>query len=131
VTGPTRTSEPAAYSLRSQFASIVAGDAARDRRAGPDAQRLSFQPDFLTTMAMHDETLDPVQRSMPRRRSSPLQVPDEPPAEERAAARKAARRIFRLYCVACGRSTESTVAARPSLRCSHCGGTMLLELSPD
>jgi DNA-directed RNA polymerase subunit RPC12/RpoP len=108
-------SAPSQKALRIQFASIVAGVAARDRRV-------------LTTVAMHEDVTQP---QMPRRRSSPLQVPDEPPAEERAAARKAARRIFRLYCVACGRSTESTVAERPSLRCSHCGGTMLLELSAD
>jgi hypothetical protein len=106
------------------FASIVAGVVARDRRAGPDVQPFRL----LTTLTMDD---DPLQPRLPRRRASPLQVPDEPPAEERAAARKAARRVFRLYCVACGRSTEGTVAARPSLRCAHCGGTMLLELSAD
>jgi len=77
------------------------------------------------------EVADPYQRGIRRRRGSPLQVPDELPAEERAAARKAARRNFRLYCFSCGRSTEGSVATKPSYRCPHCGGTMLLELSPD
>src|SRR5690349_3256328 len=61
-------------------------------------------------------------------RWSPLILPDEPPAEERAARRRAARRVFRMYCVACGRSSEvSIVPARPS-RCVHCDGTILVEL---
>ena len=55
----------------------------------------------------------------------------EPTAEPRAAVRRAARRIFRTYCVACGRSSEGLSApARPG-RCATCGGTMLVELSPD
>jgi hypothetical protein len=56
---------------------------------------------------------------------------DEAPAEERAAQRRAARRVFRLYCFACGRSIEMAMApARPG-RCLHCGGTMLVEVAPD
>jgi DNA-directed RNA polymerase subunit RPC12/RpoP len=52
-------------------------------------------------------------------------------AETRAAERRAARRVFRTYCVACGRSSEgSNAPARPG-RCAVCGGTMLVELSPD
>jgi ribosomal protein L40E len=51
----------------------------------------------------------------------------EPPVETRAAG----RRVFRTYCVACGRSSEGFSApARPG-RCLTCGGTMLVELSPD
>jgi hypothetical protein len=65
-------------------------------------------------------------------RNSPLDLLAEPPAAERAAQRRAARRVFRLYCVACSRSTEGPTppSARPG-RCSTCGGTMVLELSPD
>jgi rubrerythrin len=52
---------------------------------------------------------------------------DEPSAEVRAAQRRAARRIFRLYCLACGRASEgSTPPARPG-RCPACGGTLLVE----
>ena len=59
------------------------------------------------------------------------EYPVEPTAETRAAERRAARRVFRTYCVACGRSTEGlSAAARPG-RCAVCGGTMLVELSPD
>jgi rRNA maturation endonuclease Nob1 len=56
---------------------------------------------------------------------------DERSAEQRAAVRNAARRVFRLYCFACGRSSESSVAPAKAGRCQHCGGTMLLEVSPD
>jgi|SRR5579884_1213440 len=70
----------------------------------------------------------------PRRRRSrwmPLQLPDEPSAEERAARRRAARRTYRLYCFACGRSNDVEIApARPG-RCPHCGGTLLAEVAPD
>jgi hypothetical protein len=74
----------------------------------------------------------PVHRSGSTRarasRWSPLILSEEPPAEERAAQRRAARRVFRLYCVACGRSSEVSIApARPG-RCVHCHGTMLVEL---
>src|SRR5262245_58214498 len=52
----------------------------------------------------------------------------EPSAEARAAERRASRRVFRTYCVACGRSSEGlTAPARPG-RCLTCGGTMLVEL---
>lgn len=47
------------------------------------------------------------------------------------AARRATPRTFRLYCVACSRSTEATVAPTRPGRCEACGGTMLLELAPD
>jgi hypothetical protein len=74
---------------------------------------------------------DPLQPRTRRTRASHFQVPDEPSAEERAALRKAARRIFRLYCFACGRSTESTVTPERAGRCPVCGGTMLLELAAE
>jgi len=60
-----------------------------------------------------------------------LDVRAEPSAAARAAERRAARRVFRTYCVACGRSSEgSTAPARPG-RCPACGGTMLVELAAD
>jgi len=74
---------------------------------------------------------DPLEPRMRRTRASHFQVPDEPPAEERAALRKAARRIFRLYCFACGRSTEGTTTPGRAGRCPVCGGTMLLELAAE
>ena len=59
------------------------------------------------------------------------EYPVEPPASARAAERRPARRVFRTYCVACGRSSEgSSAPARPG-RCAACGGTMLVELAPD
>ena len=51
----------------------------------------------------------------------------EPPADVRAAARRAARLSFRRYCLACGRSTEGTGAENDHGRCPSCGGTMLVE----
>ena len=66
-----------------------------------------------------------------RTRASTFQIPDEPSAEERAALRKAARRIFRLYCFACGRATEGTSTPERAGRCPVCGGTMLLELAAE
>ena len=74
---------------------------------------------------------DMVQR-VRQSRWTPVRLPDEPSAEERAAQRRAARRVFRLYCFACGRSSEvSIVPVRPG-RCLHCGGTMLVEMAaPD
>ena len=74
---------------------------------------------------------DPLQPRTRRTRASHFQVPEEPSAEERAAIRKAARRIFRLYCFACGRSNEVSVAPVRPGRCLHCGGTMLVEVAPD
>ena len=60
-----------------------------------------------------------------------LVLDNEPSAEERAAARRAARFQLRLYCVSCGRSESVQRApARPG-RCTNCGGTLLTELDPD
>jgi hypothetical protein len=56
---------------------------------------------------------------------------DETSAEQRAAERKAARRMFRLYCFMCGRSSELLAAPKRAGRCQDCGGTMLLEVAPD
>ena len=70
----------------------------------------------------------------PARRKSrwtPVPIQHELPAEERAAQRRAARRVFRLYCFACGRSSEVTILPARAGRCMHCGGTMLGEVSPD
>jgi hypothetical protein len=64
-------------------------------------------------------------------RWSPLNLPHEPSAEERAAQRRAARRMFRLYCFACGRSCEVSQAPTRPGRCVHCGGTMLVEVAAD
>jgi hypothetical protein len=64
-------------------------------------------------------------------RWSAFTLAEEPPAEERAAQRRAARRVFRLYCIACGRSSEMLIAPAKAGRCVHCGGTMLLEVAPD
>jgi hypothetical protein len=64
-------------------------------------------------------------------RRSPLHLPDEPSAEERAAQRRAARIVFRLYCVSCGRSSEVAVAPVRPGRCVHCDGTMLVEVAAD
>jgi hypothetical protein len=66
-----------------------------------------------------------------RSRRSQLDIPDELSAEARAAERRAARRVFRLYCFSCGRSSESSVAPLRPSRCLTCGGTMLLELAAD
>ena|SRR6266571_7305255 len=63
--------------------------------------------------------------------TSPLQLAQEPSPEDRAAQRRAARRLFRLYCLACGRSTESSSAPARAGRCTDCGGTMLWELAAD
>ena len=66
-----------------------------------------------------------------RTRISHLDIPAEPNAEVRAAERRAARRVFRLYCFSCGRSSESSTAPLRPGRCPTCGGTMLLELAAD
>jgi hypothetical protein len=54
-------------------------------------------------------------------------IDDEPSAEQRAAARKVARTLFRVYCIACGRSSEGASAPARLSRCENCGGTMLVE----
>jgi DNA-directed RNA polymerase subunit RPC12/RpoP len=56
-----------------------------------------------------------------------MELIDEPSAEERAAKRKAARTLFRVYCIACGRSSEGASAPARLSRCEYCGGTMLIE----
>jgi DNA-directed RNA polymerase subunit RPC12/RpoP len=56
---------------------------------------------------------------------------DDLPAGACGTERRVPRRVFRTYCVACGRSSEGLSApARPG-RCLTCGGTMLVELAPD
>ena len=64
-------------------------------------------------------------------RWSPLILLDEPvAAADRSAQRRAAQRVFRVYCVACGRSSEALIAPAHPGRCGHCDGTMLTELAP-
>jgi hypothetical protein len=78
-----------------------------------------------------DAVADPFQPRVRRTRVSHLDVQEEPPAEVRAAERRAARRVFRLYCFSCGRATESAAAPLRPGRCPTCGGSMLLELAAD
>ena len=95
---------------------------------------MAVEPDenVLTIgQALEAQVRDPLQPRTRRTRASHFQVPDEPSAEERAAQRKAARRVFRLYCFACGRSTEGTTTPERAGRCPVCGGTMLLELAAE
>lgn len=75
----------------------------------------------------------PIPIGILRRARSRPSVVLEPSVEERAAERRALRRRFRVYCIACGRSSEaSTVPARSSRsRCAHCGGTLLVEPTAD
>jgi DNA-directed RNA polymerase subunit RPC12/RpoP len=83
--------------------------------------------DVVTATRLPDEHVVPVDLAPRKSRWEPVPMPEEPSAEERAAERQAARLRFRAYCIACGRSTESaTPPSRPG-RCSHCGGTMLVE----
>lgn len=51
----------------------------------------------------------------------------EVPAAERVAARRAAERRCRVYCLACGRATEQASAPAHPGRCAVCGGTLLTE----
>jgi hypothetical protein len=74
---------------------------------------------------------DPFAPRVRRTRASHIDVRDEPTADVRAAERRAARRVFRLYCFSCGRSTESQSAPLRPGRCPTCGGSMLLELAAD
>ena len=62
-------------------------------------------------------------------RWTPLQLTNEAPAEERAAQRRAARHVLRLYCFSCGRSSEVAIAPVRPGRCLHCGGTMIVEVA--
>ena len=77
----------------------------------------------------------PINRSAKARvrtsRWSPLNLLEEPSAADRAARRRAVRRVFRLYCLACGRSSEVLIAPAQPGRCVHCGGTMLVEVAAD
>ncbi len=51
----------------------------------------------------------------------------EVPAAERVAARRAAERRCRVYCLSCGRATEQASAPLHQGRCTVCGGTLLTE----
>jgi hypothetical protein len=70
-------------------------------------------------------------RRVRRSRWLSLELQNEPSAEQRAAQRRAARRVFRVYCFACGRSSEVSVAPVRPGRCLQCGGTMLVDVAPD
>jgi hypothetical protein len=93
------------------------------------------QADALAIQRMLDDGAPPiplrrraVHATIKAQRARPVV---EPPAAERRARGRAVRRVFRVYCFACGRSLDSpTVPARPG-RCLHCGGTMLRELTAD
>jgi rubrerythrin len=87
--------------------------------------------DAAAIQRMLDDGAPVARRRRLPRITSPLQLAEEPSAEERAAQRRAARRLFRLYCLACGRSTESSSAPARAGRCPDCGGTMLWELAAD
>jgi len=92
------------------------------------------EPDEETAAVQHTltkEAPDPFRPRVRRPRMSPVEIEAEPSAEVRAAERRAARRVFRLYCVACGRSSEAATAPLRAGRCPTCGGTMLLELAGD
>jgi len=51
----------------------------------------------------------------------------EVPAAERVAARRAAERRCRIYCLSCGRAAEQARAPVHQGRCAVCGGTLLTE----
>jgi hypothetical protein len=57
-----------------------------------------------------------------------LELAVESPAEERAAARRAARIVLRMYCVMCGRSENVKRAPAQPGRCQRCDGTLLTEM---
>src|SRR5450432_2209654 len=93
---------------------------------------MAVEPEEYLAAAVEQVIQDgplPFQRRVRRSRMSNIQVESEPSAEIRAAERRAARRVFRLYCVACGRSSEGATAPVRTGRCPTCGGTMLLELA--
>jgi hypothetical protein len=48
-------------------------------------------------------------------------------AADRIAARRAAERRCRVYCLSCGRATEQVSAPLHQGRCAVCGGTLLTE----
>ena len=75
---------------------------------------------------LSDLAADPVRpRTRRSRATTQIQVPAEPSAEERAEQRRAARRVFRLYCFACGRASEAKTAPLRPGRCPACGGSMM------
>jgi hypothetical protein len=74
-------------------------------------------------------SVPPVAAPEQKRSTRPFQLIDEPAAAERAEQRRAARRVFRLGCMACGRAVEPATPVARSARCPHCGGSLLLELT--
>jgi hypothetical protein len=76
---------------------------------------------------MAESATDEFGRRSRRWRRNAFESIDEPSAEERAATRKVARTLFRVYCIACSRSSEGASAPVRLSRCPDCGGTMLVE----
>jgi hypothetical protein len=68
---------------------------------------------------------------LPKAKWASVRLQEESSAEDRAAQRRVARRMFRLYCLACGRSSEVSIAPMRPGRCLHCSGTLLVEVAPD
>ncbi|MGI9148819.1 MAG: hypothetical protein ACR2IK_20105 [Chloroflexota bacterium] len=93
---------------------------------------MAVEPDEeAAALPAPEATYDPIGPRARRSRVNHLDAQDEPSAAVRAAERRAARRVFRLYCFSCGRSTESGAAPQQPGRCLTCGGTMLLELAAE
>ena len=97
---------------------------------------IALEPEDQATGIAIQRMLDDGAPSAPPRRGrksrwSPLELLDEPSADERAARRRLARIAFRVYCLACGRSSEMPVAPLRPGRCLQCGGTLLVEISSD
>jgi hypothetical protein len=115
--------------------------ASADMAEGARVIRLAVGPeagapkDEVTAVAVQRMLDDGAPTWLPRRvrrsRWVPLELKNEPSAEERAAQRRAARRLFRVYCFACGRSSEVSVAPVRPGRCLQCGGTMLVDVAAD
>jgi hypothetical protein len=60
-------------------------------------------------------------------RSTTRQAP--PDVEQPVVVSRQRRSVrYRVYCFACGRSTEVESALRQTNRCAACGGTMLVEV---
>ena len=60
-------------------------------------------------------------------RSTTRQAPLELEMTEVTSRRRRAVR-YRVYCFACGRSSEVETAPKQMSRCDACGGTMLVEM---
>jgi hypothetical protein len=79
---------------------------------------------------MLDDGAPPL-RDRQRQNQRSMRLSTEPPPEERAALRHAARLRLRVYCLACGRSADAPSEPGHVRRCRHCGGTLLVEPTSD